>query len=138
MAECYRTLQSLCYCTKSTVVSIILCIVYYQSFVVILCYRIFKVGSKAESAIELAHFVASQIDLMEAYASDVIFDDRPTATIGKKLLDAKRVGYPFVIVAGKNSANPIPLLELHDLNSSHEKEMTVAQIFNYLKDHNCS
>ena len=69
---------------------------------------------------------------MKPYAGDVVFDERPTATIGKKLLEAKRVGYPFIIVAGKSSTNTIPLFELHDLNQNVDKEMTVSEILSYL------
>lgn len=75
---------------------------------------------------------------MKPFFSDVVLDERPTATIGKKLLEAKKVGYPFIIVAGKSSTNPVPLFELHDLDQNVEKEMTVPEILSYFDSSNQS
>ena len=98
----------------------------------------YQVGSKTESSIKLAHSIANQIDEMKPFVGDVVFDERPTATIGKKLLEAKRVGYSFIIVAGKSSINPVPLFELHDLNRNVSKEMAVSEILSYLNSPNQS
>lgn len=64
---------------------------------------------------------------------DVILDDRMTTTVGKKLMEAKRVGYPYIIVVGKKSLQPVPLVELHDLNQNTQNVYTVAELFDYLK-----
>lgn len=92
-----------------------------------------KGGSKEESAIALAHFVASQIDQMKPFTQDVILDDRSTTTIGKKLMEAKRMGYPFIVVVGRKSMEQVPLVELYDLTKDTQNLFTVAQLFDYLK-----
>jgi prolyl-tRNA synthetase len=77
--------------------------------------------------------VANQIDQIQPFMQDVILDDRMTTTVGKKLMEAKRVGYPYIIVVGKKSSQPVPLVELHDLNQNTQNVYTVAELFDYLK-----
>jgi prolyl-tRNA synthetase len=77
--------------------------------------------------------VANQIDQIQPFMQDVILDDRMTTTVGKKLMEAKRVGYPYIIVVGKKSLQPVPLVELHDLNQNTQNVYTVAELFDYLK-----
>ncbi len=43
---------------------------------------------------------------------DVIVDDRTTMTIGKRLLNARRLGIPIVIVGGRASAESVPKFEV--------------------------
>lgn len=77
--------------------------------------------------------MANQIDQIQPFMQDVILDDRMTTTVGKKLMEAKRVGYPYIIVVGKKSLQPVPLVELHDLNQNTQNVYTVAELFDYLK-----
>ncbi|XP_030062220.1 putative proline--tRNA ligase, mitochondrial [Microcaecilia unicolor] len=61
-----------------------------------------KKGSKEESATALVE--ALYDDITEAtpqLKGDMLLDDRSHFSIGKRLKDAKRLGYPYVIVAGK-------------------------------------
>ncbi|CAD7014272.1 probable proline--tRNA ligase, mitochondrial [Ceratitis capitata] len=44
---------------------------------------------------------------------DILIDDRSYLTIGKRLLDSKRMGYPIIVVIGGTAANPTPKIELH-------------------------
>uniref|UniRef100_A0A034VBT6 Probable proline--tRNA ligase, mitochondrial n=1 Tax=Bactrocera dorsalis TaxID=27457 RepID=A0A034VBT6_BACDO len=44
---------------------------------------------------------------------DVLIDDRSNFTIGKRLLEAKRMGYPIIVVIGSKAANAVPKIELH-------------------------
>lgn len=44
---------------------------------------------------------------------EVMVDDRNTLTIGKRLMDSKRMGYPIVIVIGGKSADSVPTVEFH-------------------------
>ena len=72
---------------------------------------------------------------MKNYSGDVILDDRMGHTIGKKVMEAKRVGYPLIVIVGKKSVDPIPILELHDLNRNTQQLLTVDQLFGYLKEY---
>lgn len=48
-----------------------------------------------------------------------MIDDRTEYTIGKRLVEAKLTGYPYILVIGKDALKSTPLYELFDLN--HEK-----------------
>ena len=78
--------------------------------------------------------MAQQIDGMDQFEKDVIFDDRDTLTIGKRLMEAKRMGYPYVLIAGKKSIESVPKLEFHDLCRNLRIDLNVADVFQYLKD----
>lgn len=55
-------------------------------------------------------------------------------TIGKRMQDCNALGFPFVIVFGRETAKEIPQFEVHNLNKG---EMTIATkdvLLEYLKD----
>lgn len=66
------------------------------------------------------------------FSGDVILDDRSSLTVGKKLLEAKRTGYPYIVVVGKKSVLDLPMFELHYTNQSIKIETTAADILNRL------
>jgi len=47
-----------------------------------------------------------------------VIDDRTHLTIGKRFLEAKQTGYPFVVVMGKGVLSDPPVLEIHDVYKS--------------------
>ncbi|XP_050359601.1 probable proline--tRNA ligase, mitochondrial isoform X2 [Nymphalis io] len=47
------------------------------------------------------------------YRGDVLVDDRHGLTIGKRLMMADRIGYPFIIVCGKSALETPPRYELY-------------------------
>lgn len=49
-------------------------------------------------------------------------------------MEAKRVGYPYIVIAGKKSTEEVPLLELHDLQRNTNVLLTVAGVLEYLRD----
>ncbi|VVC86845.1 unnamed protein product, partial [Leptidea sinapis] len=52
---------------------------------------------------------------------EVIIDDRHHLTIGKRLMLADRMGYPYIIVCGRSSTDTPPKYELYRSNSGHEE-----------------
>lgn len=67
-----------------------------------------------------------------------VVDDRTNLTIGKRLMEAKRMGYPFIVVVGeKASSENHPQLELHDLvkeeQSLFEPSELLKQLFGRIK-----
>lgn len=92
-----------------------------------------KGGSKEESACVLANYIACEVEKLKSFSHDVILDDRSSVTIGKKLMEAKRVGYPYIIVVGKKSMEQVPLVEVHDLTRNTQHLFTVAEVFNFLQ-----
>ncbi|EDW78837.1 uncharacterized protein Dwil_GK12501 [Drosophila willistoni] len=73
-----------------------------------------KQGSKEQTLAERVEYNLLE-HLGDICGSDeVLHDDRKDLTIGKRLLDGKRLGHPFIIVAGAKSVLPEdPRLELH-------------------------
>ncbi|XP_036378297.1 probable proline--tRNA ligase, mitochondrial [Megalops cyprinoides] len=72
-----------------------------------------KSGSKtaelAGVAEELCHSLGESLQNLKG---EVVLDDRTQLTIGKRLKDAIRLGYPYVIVVGKSAADEQPQFEV--------------------------
>lgn len=64
---------------------------------------------------------------------DVLIDDRTQLTIGKRLIEAKRVGYPLIIVVGGRAKEHPPTFELHDLSRNTQFDFTHTEIYNYIE-----
>jgi hypothetical protein len=67
--------------------------------------------------------------------NDLLVDDRTHLTVGKRLLDATKLGIPYVVVIGRRCSNAVdePLIELHDLSSSgssSKNERSPPQLLN--------
>ena len=90
-----------------------------------------QAGSKEEPAFPLAHYLARQIDCMKNFSDDVLFDDRGYITVGRKLVDAKKIGCPYIVLVGKKSINDLPLFEVFDINGDTKKELTALETLNY-------
>lgn len=49
-------------------------------------------------------------------------------------MEAKRVGYPYIVVVGKKSTASVPKLELHVSDCNLQVELTAAEIFQHLNE----
>ncbi|XP_053963815.1 probable proline--tRNA ligase, mitochondrial [Anastrepha ludens] len=69
-------------------------------------------------------------------AEDVLNDDRNYLTIGKRLIDAKRMGYPVIVVIGSKTTSPTPKVELHLAQTTMEIEPkeALAVVAQYIKE----
>lgn len=76
----------------------------------------------------------SIINEIPSLRNDIIIDDRGNKTIGKRMLEAKLFGFPFIIVAGKDATMDTPLYELHDVNNDKKFLMPKSSIMQYLID----
>lgn len=61
--------------------------------------------------------------LSEISGGDIVVDDRTELTIGKRLIEAKQIGYPYVVIIGKAVLETIPKIELYD--TRHERSELV-------------
>lgn len=72
-----------------------------------------KKGSKIDKATvfaeELVHTLGEALPCLRG---EVVLDDRTQMTIGKRLKDASRLGYPYVIVVGQGALEEIPRFEV--------------------------
>ncbi|XP_061096157.1 probable proline--tRNA ligase, mitochondrial [Conger conger] len=72
-----------------------------------------KRGSKTEQLTSLAEELCHSLGKsMTGLKGEVVLDDRTQLTIGKRLKDASRLGYPYVIVVGQSAAKEQPLFEV--------------------------
>lgn len=88
-----------------------------------------KSGSRDyEHGKRLSQEIYEQLNNLPRLWNDVLIDDRENLTIGKRLLYAKRTGYPIVLVIGlKATCNP-PQFELHDTVDNLQKNVTFEEI----------
>ncbi|CAG9809000.1 unnamed protein product [Chironomus riparius] len=90
-----------------------------------------KEGSKEEA-------ITTHLD-MEIYNNlshldDIIIDDRTHMTIGKRLMDMKKLGIPYLIVIGSKSADSQnPSIEVHDLKNNYVNDMSINDAINYVE-----
>ncbi|NXD21058.1 SYPM protein, partial [Spelaeornis formosus] len=98
-----------------------------------LCFIPPKRGSKEEEGAALLERLYD--DLTEALpqlADDSVLDDRTQLTIGKRLKDAKRLGYPYVVVAGKRVCEDPPVFEVWNQNTGEVLFLTKEGVIELL------
>ncbi|XP_044735731.1 probable proline--tRNA ligase, mitochondrial [Chrysoperla carnea] len=94
-----------------------------------------KEGSKEQTKIQnLPEELYNTLNAVPTIHEDILIDDRNNMTIGKRLLEAKRVGYPFILVIGKKSLEDIPEFELHDLVNKTEHSFSESALIDFLLD----
>ncbi|NWW97120.1 SYPM protein, partial [Rhynochetos jubatus] len=99
-----------------------------------LCFIPPKRGSKEE---EEGAALLEQVydDLAEALphlAGDSVLDDRTQLTIGKRLKDASKLGYPYVVVAGKRVCEDTPVFEVWNQNAGEVLFLTKEGVIELL------
>ncbi|KAM9795859.1 probable proline--tRNA ligase, mitochondrial [Syngnathus typhle] len=72
-----------------------------------------KKGSKAAEAAAMAEELVHTLgETLPHLRGEVVFDDRTQMTIGKRLKDADRLGYPYVVVVGQGALEETPRFEV--------------------------
>lgn len=72
-----------------------------------------KKGSKVDEAAVLAEELVHTLgETLPALRGEVVLDDRTQMTIGKRLKDASRLGYPYVVVVGQAALEETPRFEV--------------------------
>lgn len=94
-----------------------------------------KEGSK-ESIItnQIAKNIENILSNEPLLHNDILVDDRTSLTIGKRLFEARRMGYPFIIVVGDLAAQNPPIYEMFDLIKNERHNFSQDQLLNYLQD----
>lgn len=99
-----------------------------------LCFIPPKRGSKEEEeGVTLLEQVYD--DLTEALPhlnGDLVMDDRTQLTIGKRLKDANKLGYPYVVVAGKRVCEDPPVFEVWNQNAGEVLFLTKEGVIELL------
>ncbi|XP_077189738.1 putative proline--tRNA ligase, mitochondrial [Paroedura picta] len=72
-----------------------------------------KKGSKEEKAAVLLEALYDSVaEAVPQLKEEIVLDDRIHLTIGKRLKDAKKLGYPYVIIGGKKALDDPSLFEV--------------------------
>ena len=90
-----------------------------------------KGGSKETAANTLVEEISKKVN--DLFEDDVIVDDRSKLTVGKKLREASKTGYPYIILFGKKCVDVDPKLELHLLNSKTVIELRPDEVIEHLR-----
>lgn len=93
-----------------------------------------KEGSKESVVTHLAEELYYRLNSVDCFRNDLIIDNRCNMTIGKRLLEARRIGYPFIVVIGRKALQPVPEFEVYHIFSNVETSITETAIIEYLKE----
>ena len=103
-----------------------------------------KPGSREASAMKDAHALYDVLNA-NVFPDDVLLDERDKMTVGKKLRDAYKTGYTYVVLFGKDCVQSgdtggDPLVELHCLGGAMEPQVNkvplkdVVKVLGYIKE----
>ncbi|KAK7073176.1 prolyl-tRNA synthetase [Halocaridina rubra] len=93
-----------------------------------------KKGSKEEKAATWVNFLARSLNNFPSLRDDIIVDDRDNLTIGKRVMEAKKTGFPIIVVLGKYACEPIPQFEVIETAREEVHYFTQYQLLDYLKN----
>ena len=89
-----------------------------------------KAGSKEAAAGGLLDHVHDKLE--KIFRDDVMVDDRDKLTVGRKLREARKTGYPYIVLFGKKSVDSDPRLELHIVNTGEMIELRPSELVEYM------
>lgn len=78
--------------------------------------------------------IYSILDQVFMLKGNILVDDRTQLTIGRRMLDAKRMGYPYIIIIGSKATEQVPLLEVNDIKNNSRLFLSEAQLLGYFKE----
>ncbi|EEZ98764.2 probable proline--tRNA ligase, mitochondrial [Tribolium castaneum] len=95
-----------------------------------------KSGSKEETHIKDSGLVDSLYEKIETTCNlqdNVLIDDRTNFTIGRRFLEAKKNGYPFIVTLGKKIVENPLLYEITNLKTNETLFLSENDLMNYLR-----
>lgn len=85
-------------------------------------------GFQEELYFHLAEEVSDRLTDMPHLAGEVVIDDRTQFTIGRRLYEASRLGYPYTLVLGKKALQKPSLIEVHESSTGETTFLSREQI----------
>lgn len=82
---------------------------------------------------DLAEKLYSVIESVPGLQNDVLLDDRSSLTIGRRFLEARRMGYRFIVVIGRKAVEETALFEITDLKLNSQLHLNETALVNYIK-----
>lgn len=65
----------------------------------------------------------------------IVVDDRQSFTIGKRFLEAKKLGYPLIIVVGAKACENEPIFEIHSTNENQTICLNYNDLICFINDY---
>ncbi|PNF23894.1 putative proline--tRNA ligase, mitochondrial [Cryptotermes secundus] len=93
-----------------------------------------KEGSKESAVAHLAEELYHRMNSIDSFRNDLIIDNRCNMTIGKRLFEAQRTGYPFIVVIGRKALQPVPEFEVHHILMDKKASFNETALIEYLKE----
>lgn len=91
-----------------------------------------KKGSReSERAEEIVRELYDQLVLVPGLKGNILVDDRSQLTIGKRMMMAKRMGYPAVVVVGAKCTED--QVEVHLINEQSQANVSPQEVAQQLK-----
>ena len=81
-----------------------------------------------------SHFAEKIYEILESVNVDTIIDDRIDLTIGRRIIDARRTGYPYLVIIGKKAIESTPFFEIHDQNNSNQIDLSLEQFKDFFEN----
>lgn len=91
-----------------------------------------KEGSIEDSASQ-SNLLALYNSLTDIFGNDIVVDDRVHMTIGKRFIEAKKLGFPFVIAMGKKIIETPALYELYRSDAKQTEHYEFSDLINCIK-----
>uniref|UniRef100_A0A182QU97 Probable proline--tRNA ligase, mitochondrial n=1 Tax=Anopheles farauti TaxID=69004 RepID=A0A182QU97_9DIPT len=86
-----------------------------------------KAGSKEESqASPMVERLYHDLQKISNCQGEIIVDDRTQLTIGKRLVDARKMGYPLIVVVGAKAISDCGTFEVHNLIFETEQDLSYS------------
>lgn len=82
----------------------------------------------------LAEELYHKLNSVDCFRDDLIIDNRCNMTIGKRLFEAQKVGYPLIVVIGRKALQPTPELEVYHTLMDKETSINKTDMIPYLKE----
>ncbi|XP_013773246.1 probable proline--tRNA ligase, mitochondrial [Limulus polyphemus] len=103
----------------------------------LVCVILPKAGSKEEKSCLFGEHVAMALADFPGLADNVVIDDRTQLTIGRRILDCASLGFPYLVVVGKQSVEALPKIEIHDVYNDKVHVLTHAETMDFFRE-NCA
>ncbi|CAI9725144.1 probable proline--tRNA ligase, mitochondrial [Octopus vulgaris] len=87
-----------------------------------------KEGYKSDETFDLAVSLSDQLTSRPHINGEVVIDDRLQMTVGRRLYEAKRIGYPYIVIVGKRSLESPPQFEVISAGGTNSSFMSVDSI----------
>jgi prolyl-tRNA synthetase len=62
---------------------------------------LFQEGFQSEAYFQLAEEISDELSTLHNMTGEVVIDDRTKFSIGRRIYEASRIGYPYIVALGK-------------------------------------